>query len=162
MANWTYRREENERDNSALIGKHRCVITAVEEAVSKTSGLPMIVVTVRPSGCRFTVRSYIVQNENFNRNMTQFFDSFIDIGEGNFNFVEWVGAIGAANFKEDESGYLRVGYWISSERAYNLPAFEGDVPERQTVTSLDDDDDPGVPLAVLQDGEEEEDGFPFE
>ena len=136
MADWTYTREESERDNSAFVGKSRCVITKVEEAVSKTSGNPMIVVTVRPSGANFTVKSWIVKNENFNRNMTSFFDAFPDIGEGNFNFLEWVGCVGAANFKEDDRGYLKVGWWISADRAASLPAFVGDIPERQTVTSL--------------------------
>lgn len=140
MAEWNYQRDET-NNNASLVGKHRCVITAVEEAVSKTSGKPMIVVTVRPSGCKFTVKSYIVNNENFNKNMTSLFDAFPDIGEGNFNFIEWVGCVGAAMFKEDDQGYLKIGYWISYDRASSLPPFEGDVPERQTVTTLEEEDD---------------------
>lgn len=147
MAAWSYTREEGQ-DNSAIVGKRRCVITAVDEAVSKSSGKPMIVVSVRPSGCRFTVKSYIVQNDNFNRNMTSLFDAFPDIGEGNFNFLEWIGCKGAAMFKEDENGYLKVGYWISYDRAVTLPEFEGEVPERQTVSKLteEDEDDPDIPF----------------
>lgn len=150
MGNWDdYRREEREPD-AKVSGKQRCVITAVEEAVSKSSGNPMIVITVRPSGCRFTVKSWLVKNDSFNRNATALFDAFPEIGDGNFNFIEWVGAEGAAMFGEDENGYLKVKYWLSPERAANLPPFEGDKPERQTITSLDDDDadfdDPDLPF----------------
>lgn len=139
MTNWDYVREESRP--AVKTGKLRCVIVDAEETVSKSSGKPMIVVTVRPSGSAAKVKSYIVKNDNFNRNATQLFDAFPDIGEGNFNFLEWAGALGAANFGEDENGYLKVKWWLSPEQASMLPAFEGSVPERQTVTSLDDDED---------------------
>ena len=149
MGNWDdYRREEREPE-AKVTGKQRCVITAVEEAVSKSSGNPMIVITVRPSGCRFTVRTWLVKNDNFNLNATAFFDAFPEIGGGNFNFIEWVGAEGAAMFGEDENGYLKVKYWLSPERAASLPPFEGDKPERQTIGKLvdiDPDDDEDLPF----------------
>ena len=146
MTDWNYQREE--RDTTEKVtGRLRCVITDVEETESKTSGLPMIVVSVRPSGTRFSVKSYIVKNEHFNRNMTQFFDAFPEIGDGNFSFLEWIGAMGAAMFDLDERGYLKVKYWISADRAGLLPEFEGEKPEKQTVTSLED--------------EPSEDGLPF-
>ena len=136
LSNWSdYQREERET-NSNITGKLRCVVTSVEEAVSKTSGNPMIVVSVRPSGCRFTVKNYIVKNEHFNRNMTDFFDAFPSIGDGNFDFLTWVGAMGAANFGEDEKGYMKIKWWITADKAVNLPPFEGDVPEQQTVSTL--------------------------
>lgn len=139
MSEWNYTREERDAvDNSKILGKQRCVITAVEEAVSKTSGNPMIVVSVRPSGCRFTVKTYIVKNERFNRSMTDFFDAFPDVGEGNFNFLTWVGCLGAANFGEDDRGYLKVKWWLSPTQAAALPPFDGDIPERQEVTTLTD------------------------
>jgi hypothetical protein len=134
-----YKREEREPE-SKITGKQRCVITAVEEKTSKASGLPMIEITVRPSGCRFTVKSWLVHNDNFNRNATQFFDAFPEIGDGNFSFVEWIGAEGAAMFKEDENNYLRIAYWIDPVRAANLPPFEGEKPERQTITTLEAED----------------------
>ena len=138
MSNWSdYQREERE-STSNITGKLRCVVTAVEEAVSKSSGNPMIVVSVRPSGCRFTVKSYIVKNEHFNRNMTDFFDAFPSIGDGNFDFLTWVGAMGAANFGEDEKGYMKIKWWITADKAANLPAFEGEVPEQQTVSTLEE------------------------
>lgn len=149
MSNWSdYQREERE-NNTNITGKLRCVITAVEEAVSKSSGKPMIVVSVRPSGCRFSVKNYIVKNDKFNRNMTDFFDSFPSIGEGNFDFLTWVGALGAANFGEDENGYLKVKWWITADRAASLPPFEGDIPEQQSVSTLTDmegEDDGELPF----------------
>lgn len=146
MGNWdTYVREEKERE-SAVIGKCRVVITDASEAVtgakSKNPGTPMIVVKLRPSGRHFTVTHRIVKNDYFNRNMTQFFDAFPDIMEGDFNFLGWIGAEGAAMFKEDDQGYTQISYFISPERASDLPPFEGEKPERQTITSLDDTDDP--------------------
>lgn len=148
MSAWDdYQREEREPE-SKITGKQRCVITAVEEKTSKASGLPMIEITVRPSGCRFTVKSWLVHNDNFNRNATQFFDAFPEIGDGNFDFLTWVGAEGAAMFAEDENGYLKVKYWLDAVRAESLPPFEGDKPERQTVTKLED-------------AEPEEDDLPF-
>ena len=149
MSAWDdYKREEREPE-SKITGKQRCVITAVEEKTSKASGLPMIEITVRPSGCRFTVKSWLVHNDNFNRNATQFFDAFPEIGDGNFDFLTWVGCEGAAMFAEDENGYLKVKYWLDAVRAESLPPFEGDKPEKQTVTTLtedDGDDTDGLPF----------------
>ena len=149
--NWNYNREEKERE-SAVVGKHRVVIVSAEEGVtganSKKPGTPMIVVKLRPSGRRFTVTYRMVQGEYFNRNATQFFDAFPEIGDGNFDFITWVGAEGAAMFKEDAQGYTQISYFLDPVRAADLPPFEGDKPQRQTVTSLEDEsaDDGELPF----------------
>lgn len=145
MSNFAdYKREETQR--TVITGDRRCVIVGVEESVSKSSGLPMIVVTVTPSESKAKVKTYIVKNDNFNRNMTKFFDAFPTIGDGNFDFVTWIGAIGAANFGKDENGYLKVKWWVDPIEAKLLPEFFGEKPEQQTVTaigeSVDDDDMP--------------------
>ena len=143
MSNFgNYKREEEDRNS--LVGKARCVLVKVEESVSKKSGLPMIIIHVRPSGCSFSVKTYIVNNENFNKNMTRFFDAFPEIGDGNFEFLTWIGAEGAANFGEDDNGYLKIKRWVYPEQAESLPPFEGKRPERQEVSSLDskEDEDP--------------------
>ena len=152
MGNWdSYKREENERE-SAVTGKHRVVITEAGEAVtgpnSKHPGTPMIVVKLRPSGRKFSVTHRIPKNDYFNRNMTQFFDAFPEIKDGDFNFLSWVGAEGAAMFKEDANGYTQVSYFLDPVRAADLPAFEGEKPDKQTITKLDDeeDDDGGLPF----------------
>ena len=136
---WDYSREEGE-PRTKLTGKQRVVITAAEEGISK-AGNPMIIVTIRPSGVKFTLKNFIVKNDNFNRNMTEFFDAFPEIEEGNFDFFTWVGAEGAVMLREDENGYLKIRRWLPPSQVVNLPPFEGEKPVRQTITSLDEDDD---------------------
>lgn len=132
MSTWDdWTREEPSRLEP---GDYRVEITAVEETESK-AGNPMIVVTVKPNGSNITIKHYIVKNQYFNRNMTDFFDSF-NIDEGDFNFPTWVGAVGAAKLVEDENGYLKVRWFISESKAERLPAWQGQMPERQTVTTL--------------------------
>ena len=132
MSNWdSYQREERPR---LTPGDYRVEIVSVEEKESK-AGNPMIVVTVKPNGSNITIKHYIVKNQYFNRNMTDFFDSF-NIDEGDFNFPTWVGAVGAAKLVEDENGYLKVRWFISESKAERLPAWQGQMPERQTVTTL--------------------------
>ena len=121
MSNWSdFQREEKERE-SAVTGKHRVVITDASEGVtgqmSKNPGTPMIVIKVRPSGRRFSVTHRIVKNDYFNRNMTSFFDAFPEITFGDFNFLSWVGAEGAAFFDLDDRGYMKVKYFIDAVKA---------------------------------------------
>ena len=138
-SNWSkYKREERE-EVAKVTGKLRCVIVDVEEAVSK-SGNNMIVISVRPSGSPAKVKYWLVDNDYFNRNATQFFDAFPEIGDGNFSFPTWIGCEGAANFVLDDNDYLSIKYFISADKAANLPPFEGQKPERQTVTKFTEDD----------------------
>lgn len=134
-------------------GDYRVEITAVEETESK-AGNPMIVVTVRPNGSNINIKHYIVKNQYFNRNMTDFFDSF-NIDEGDFNFPTWVGAVGAAKLAEDENGYLKVRWFISESKAEKLPPWQGTMPERQTVTVI------GSATAGFVDVIPDEDDLPF-
>lgn len=133
---WGYTRDSS---GDALVGKFRCVIVDVEDGISKSSGLPMITITVRPSGKKFKVKNYLVKNDYFNQNATRFFDAFPEIGDGNFNFVEWIGAVGAANFGEGDNGYTELKKWIPASQAVDLPPFEGEKPERQTVTKIEEE-----------------------
>jgi hypothetical protein len=139
MSNWNYKREET---TNVGAGDHRFEVVSAKEAVSK-AGNKQIVVALKPNGAVFTVNDYFVEGEYFNRKVTQFFDS-TGIAEGDFNLLTWTGAIGAARFKEDENGYLKVAYYLDKMKAEKLPAWQGDKPERQTVTeleTLDEDDD---------------------
>ena len=149
---WNYSREESERQ-SAIVGKHRVVITDAYETVtgekSKNPGTPMIVVKLRPSGRSFSLTYRIQKNDWFNRKMTEFFDSFKEIPEGNFEFIEWVGCEGAAMLKEGNSGYTEVAYLIDTVKAADLPPFEGKKPERQKVTSIaETEDEEDLPFDV--------------
>lgn len=128
---FNYKREES---SNLGAGDYRFEVIGAEEQVSK-SGKDMIVITLRPNGVTFFVKDYIVDGEWFNKKMTSFFDS-TGIEDGNFNFPTWVGAVGAARFKEDENGYLKVGYYMDKKRAEKLPPWQGEMPERQTVTEI--------------------------
>lgn len=133
MSNWDdYEREETARLEA---GCYRVEIVDVEETKSR-AGNPMIVVTIKPNGSNIKIKHYIVKNKYFNRNMTDFFDSF-NIDEGDFKFVGWIGAVGAAKLKEGESGYLKVAWFIRKDKAETLPAWVGEMPERQTVTDFE-------------------------
>lgn len=139
MGNWdSYQREERPR---LTPGDYRVEIVSVEEKESK-AGNPMLVIGIRPNGSNITVNHYIVKNEWFNRNMTDFFDSF-NIDDGDFTLPTWIGAVGAAKLKEDDKGYLKVQYFLSPERADKLPPWEGKLPERQELTKLDDVENDG-------------------
>lgn len=133
MSNWSdYRYEESTRLEP---GNHRVVIVAAEEKKSR-SGNDMIVVTVQPSGSKTKINDYFVKGPYFNEKISRLFDAFPEIGQGNFNFLEWVGAMGAAKLKLDEDDYLKIHYYLTPDKTENLPPFEGDKPERQTVTSI--------------------------
>ena len=133
MGSWDYVPEEKVR---VTAGDHRLEVVSAEEKIS-SKGNPMIAIVVRPNGADIKITHYIVKNQYFNRNMTDFFDSF-GIERGNFVFTSWVGAIGAGRLREDDNGYLKIQYLLDPKRAEKLPPWQGDIPERQTVTSLDD------------------------
>lgn len=139
MSNWdSYRREERPR---LAPGDYRVEIVSVEEKESK-AGNPMLVIGIQPNGRKIIIYHYIVKNEWFNRNMTDFFDSF-NIDDGDFTLPTWIGAVGAARLKEDDKGYLKVQYFINKDRAEKLPPWDGPMPERQELTKLDDIEDDG-------------------
>lgn len=139
MSNWdSYQREERPRLSP---GDYRVEIVSVEEKESK-AGNPMLVIGVQPNGSKIVIYHYIVKNEWFNRNMTDFFDSF-NIDDGDFTLPTWVGAVGAARLKEDDRGYLKVQYFLDQRRAEKLPPWDGPMPERQELTRLNDIEDEG-------------------
>ena len=134
MANYGdgFKREEMPK----IRGDYRVEIIKAEDAISKTSGNPMIIITVQPNGTKAKINHYIVKNDYFNRNMTEFFDSF-NIDFGDFDLPTWAGAIGAAQIFVDEQGYSKVKRFIHRSLQDKLPAWQGDTPERQIPTALD-------------------------
>lgn len=143
MGNWTYVRDEGEHESTPLIGKHRVVITNAEFGKTKDGTRDKITITVRPSGKTFTVKYYIISGEYWNRNLTDFYDAFPSIEEGNTEVLTWIGAEGAAMFGEDktDSRYSRIRWFLKPDQAKDLPPFEGERPVQQTVTTLDDLED---------------------
>jgi hypothetical protein len=140
MANWDYKPEERSRITA---GDYRLEVLSAEEKLS-SKGSPMIVVVVRPNKSDVKISHYFVKNEYFNRNITEFFDSF-GIERGDFEFLGWVGAVGAGRLKEDEKGYLKVHYFLSPEKAEKLPPWVGEKPERQKVSELGGDFNESIP-----------------
>ena len=130
--NWNYVREESPR---VAPGDYRFEVISAVEKVSK-SGKNMIEVCLKINGSNLTVYDYFVEGEFFNRKATSFFDA-TNIEEGNFDLITWVGAVGAARFKEDENGFLKVAYYIDKKRAERLPPWRGPMPERQKVTTIE-------------------------
>lgn len=130
---WDYKREESKR---AGAGDYRFEVVAVEEKTSG-KGNKMIVVSTQLNGTEIVVKDYFVEGEWFNRKMTQFFDA-TNIDEGDFVLAGWIGAVGAARYKEDENGYLKVAFYFDQNRAAKLPPWQGVVPERQRVASIGD------------------------
>ena len=137
---WDGFKRDERKVGKALDGDYRCVITSAEVTVSKNDK-DMILVKVRPSGQDFEVKHYIVlHNEWFNKNMTELLDAFPAIKEGS-DPITWAGAMGAAKFGVDDSGYTKVKWFLNPERAKNLPEFVGSVPQAVSVTTLDDLDE---------------------
>lgn len=147
MGNWNYVRTERAR---ATNGDYRLEIVSAEEKESST-GFPMIVLGVKPNGYDMVIQKRISQKnmKYFNEQLTSIYDSF-NIEEGNFNFPTWIGAVGAGRLKENENGFMEVYYFIDKKRAEKLPPWQGDMPERQTVTDLGggmaEIDDPELPF----------------
>lgn len=117
-------------------GIYRVVITETEEKLSK-AGDKMLVITLRPSGSKRTIKYFLVDGEYFDRNLTSIYDSF-DIPEGNMDFISWIGAMGAAKIVINDAGYPKIRWFINKKKAESLPPFEGEKPQRQEVTKLEE------------------------
>ena len=142
MSAWdSYKRVESEKSERQPLGKTRCVIVDVEETVSKSSGLPMIVVIVKPSGYNAKIRKYIVKNEKFNKNMTDFFDAVEGVDDGDFNFLSWIGCEIGADIGLDSNGFWDIKWWLDRRWLEKLPPFEGEKPQKQEITTIDDSED---------------------
>jgi hypothetical protein len=126
---WTYQREEN---NFKPIpeGDHRIRIAKAEKKQSQT-GKDMLALEFEVSGYKGKIFHNIVflpdRPEITNRNLTQFFDSFKDIAEGNFNLSSYVGKVGACHVKHEEyngNTQARVQWFIHKDKQGNLPPWK--------------------------------------
>lgn len=125
---WDFKREESTGFDSKIPeGKYRVRIKAAEKAVSKT-GKDMLTLQLDVSGYKETVYHYIVflpdNPEITNRNLTQLFDSFKDIPDGEFDTSKWIGKVGACTIKHEEyNGNIKskVGYFIHADKQGDLP-----------------------------------------
>ena len=126
---WSYQREESIGFKPIPEGNHRIRIAKAEKKKSQT-GKDMLALEFEVSGYKGKIFHNIVflpdRPEITNRNLTQFFDSFKDIAEGNFNLSSYVGKVGACHVKHEEyNGNIqaRAQYFIHKDKQGNLPAW---------------------------------------
>lgn len=127
---WQFKREERQFDVIPE-GRYRIRIKQAEKALSK-NGNDMLVLQFEVSGYSGVIFHYIVflddRPEITNRMLTQFFDSFSGIPEGDFNMQNWIGKVGACTIKhEDYQGQTRakIGYFIHKDKQTDLPPWKG-------------------------------------
>lgn len=126
---WEFKREETEFEVLPE-GQYRISIKSAEKAISK-SGNDMLALQFEVSGSNTILYHYIVfmndRPEITNRMLTQFFDSFKDIPEGDFNMQNWIGKVGACKVKHDEYNgkeTAKVSYFIHKDKQDDLPPWK--------------------------------------
>ena len=127
--NWQYKREEQTFEPIPE-GAHRIRIKSADKAIS-SSGNDMIAFQFEVSGYGSLLYHYIVflddKPEITNRNLTQFFDSFKDIPDGDFNMNNWKGKVGACIVKHDDYNgqkTAKVRYFLKAEKQVDLPPWK--------------------------------------
>lgn len=140
---WDYKREEQTFEPIPE-GEHRIRIKSADKAVSK-SGNDMIALQFEVSGYNSLLYHYIVFMEDkpeiTNRMLTQFFDSFKDIKDGDFDMRNWIGKVGACVVKHDEyngSKSAKVRYFLKADKQDVLPSWQ-EPGDRSANTPMDMD-----------------------
>lgn len=153
---WNYQREETQFEVLPE-GQYRIRIKSAEKTQSK-SGNDMLALQFEVSGSNSILYHYIVfladRPEITNRMLTQFFDSFKDIPEGEFDTSKWIGKVGACKVKHDEyngNKTAKVSYFIKAEKQGDLPAWEE--PQKKS--------DDGDWLTIAKSVQEDK-GLPFD
>lgn len=126
---WNYQREEQHFEPLPE-GKYRIRIKAVEKAMS-SNGNDMLVFQFEVSGSAKVLYYYLVflndRPEITNGKLTQFFDSFKDIKDGDFDILNWVGKVGACMIKHEEyqgEKRERISYFIKADKQGDLPPWK--------------------------------------
>lgn len=143
MSGWSYSRTEQSFNTNVPEGKHRIRIKSAEKAVSK-SGNDMLALQFDISGYNSTLYHYITfmndKPEMTNRMLTQFFDAFKDIPDGDFDTSHWIGKVGACTVKHEEyngNTNAKVGYFIHKDKQGDLPPWKE--PENSTGGGIQTD-----------------------
>lgn len=137
---WDFKREESDGFAPLPVGDYRIRVENAEKTKSKT-GKDMLKLTFQVSGKKSKLFHNIVflpdRPEITNRNLTQFFDAFPGIGEGNFNLESWKGKVGACHVKQEEyngSMQAHVHYFIKADKQAELsPWVEPDKADDQMM-----------------------------
>ena len=126
---WEYKREE-QKFQAIPEGSYRIRIKSAEKAISG-KGNDMLALQFEVSGKNQILYHYITFMDNHpeitNRMLTQFFDSFAGIPEGDFNMKNWIGKVGACKVKHEEyngNPQAKVSYFIRADRQDELPAWK--------------------------------------
>lgn len=126
---WEYKREESKKFDLLPVGDYRIRIESAEKAVSK-NGNDMLTFKFEVSGHNnkiFHNITFLKDNVSFtNQKLTEFFDSFKDIPEGEFDTSKWIGKVGACRVKHEEyNGNVnaKVNYFIRADKQDKLPAW---------------------------------------
>lgn len=135
---WSYKREESDRQFAPIPeGNHRIRVRSADKAVSK-NGRDMLALQFDVSGYNQILYHYIVfmddRPEITNRMLTQFFDAFPQIAEGDFNMANWIGKVGACKVKHEEyngNQSAKVHYFIAANKQKDLPPWK----EPQTTST---------------------------
>ena len=133
---WEFKREESENSFKPIPeGVHRIRIASVEKAVS-SKGNEMLKFKFDVSGYAGYLFNQIVflpdRPEITNRMLTQFYDAFKDIPEGDTAINSWVGKVGACKVKHEEyNGEMqaKVHYFVEVSKQGTLPPWKE--PERK-------------------------------
>lgn len=154
---WEYKREESQFQQLPE-GRYRIRIKSADKAISK-NGNDMLALQFEVSGSNQILYHYIVfmddRPELTNRLLTQFFDSFPGIPEGDFNMNNWIGKVGACQVKHDDDGRAKLHYFLSGKQADAL------TPWKEPPNSM------GAPKPVKTDADgyvsvdDSEDDIPF-
>lgn len=127
---WDYKREESQTFKPIPEGSYRIRIKSAEKAVS-SKGNDMLTLQFEVSGYNSLLFHHIVflteHPEITNGKLTQFFDSFKDIEDGNFDMKTWIGKVGACKVKHEEYNgdmQAKISYFIKADKQGDLPAWE--------------------------------------
>lgn len=144
---WDYKREEQTFEPIPE-GAHRIRIKSADKAIS-SSGNDMIAFQFEVSGYNSLLYHYIVflddRPEITNRNLTQFFDSFKDINDGDFNMSNWIGKVGACVVKHDEYNgqkNAKVRYFLAANKQDDLAPWREPNSEASPSPMFDESDLP--------------------
>lgn len=136
---WTYKREEREGFEPIPEGIYRVRIASADKAISK-NGRDMLTLQFDVSGYNQILYHYITfmddKPEMTNRMLTQFFDAFPQIEEGDFNMAHWIGKVGACKVKHEEyngNQSAKVHYFIHANKQKDLEPWKE--PPRNGGTS---------------------------
>ena len=148
---WEYKREASNFAQLAE-GRYRIRIKSAEKAVS-SKGNDMLTLQFEVSGSRQILYHYITflpnNPEITNRNLTQFFDAFKDIEDGNLNMNTWIGKVGGCQVKHDEEGRAKIQYFLRLKQQEELPPWRepnGATVDKDGFMKVDEADDMDMPF----------------